>query len=141
MGTTASIVAQLAPGEPPVAWMALGAPCVSVYLPYYLEGDLPAAVSCGGRDPSPESLWWSFRDLLTNVESDAERLGSAVRAYWDAVEAEVAERAPQIEARAADLRAREDRAGAARMLTSFMDANVRALAEGLKMFPDMRNEP
>jgi dipeptidase len=112
-----------------------------VYLPYYLEGDLPAAVSCGGRDPSPESLWWSFRDLLTNVESDAERLGSAVRAYWDAVEAEVAERAPQIEARAADLRAREDRAGAARMLTSFMDANVRALAEGLKMFPDMRNEP
>ena len=138
MGTTASMIVRLSRGEGlPVAWAALGCPCTSAYLPYYLEGELPEAVSRGGKDPSPDSLWWSFRELLARVESNPEELGPPVRAYWDAFEAEVDERALQVEARVADLRARGDLAGAAGMLTDFMDSNVRALAEGLKTLESM----
>jgi dipeptidase len=138
MGTTASMVVRLSRGEGlPVAWAALGCPCTSVYLPYYLEGELPAAVSRGGKDPSPDSLWWSFRELLARVENNPEQIAPRVRAYWDALEAEVDEHAVQVEARTADLRARGDPRGAAAMLTEFMDGNVRAMAEGLRVLGRM----
>jgi dipeptidase len=138
MGTTASMVARLPPGEePPVVWAALGCPCTSVYLPYYLEGELPPAVSRGGKDPTPDSPWWSFRELLTRVEARPEELGPRVRTYWDAFEAEVGERASQVEARVADLRARGDLAGATEMLTDFMSRNVKAMTEGLRALEGM----
>lgn len=133
MSTTASMVVALdARDAPPVAWMALGAPCASVYLPYYFEGELPAVVSLGGKDASPDSPWWRFRELLGRVEGDPDGAGGEVRAYWAALEAEVADRACQVEARAADLRSRGDEAGVARLFTDFMDTNVRAVLHGLE---------
>jgi dipeptidase len=132
MGTTGSMVVALAADTPPVAWMALGNPCVSLYLPFYLEADIPAAVGRGGREPSSDSLWWAFHDLGARVEADPDRFGVEVRAYWDALEREIAERARQVEARVVDLRARGDRAGASALLTDFMERNLRAMAAGVR---------
>jgi secernin len=131
--TTASMVVSLQRGDGPlVAWMALGTPCVTAYMPYYIDGELPPVVSTGGEDPSSGGLWWEFRELLTRVERDPETLAPQVRSYWDAVEAEVAARATQVEARAADLQARADREAVATLLTEFMQANARALATGVR---------
>jgi secernin len=133
MNTTASMVVRLAPdGAPPVAWASLGTPCTGLFLPYYLDGELPPAVSRGDATPSPDAAWWEFRDLLTRVETDPPARAAVVRAYWDAIEAEVDAAALQVEARAADLRARGDHAGAAELLTAFMTANVRAMSTGLR---------
>jgi dipeptidase len=138
MGTTASMVARLPDGgEPPVAWVALGAPCVSVYLPYYLDGPIPAAVGAGGRDPSPAAAWWRFHALRARVEAEPERLASLVRAYWDGLESEIADRARQVEARAADLRARGDAEGVGRLLGEFMATNVNAMLRGLDELDDV----
>jgi dipeptidase len=132
MSTTASMVAVLGDeASPPMAWMALGTPCVSVFLPYYLEGEVSEAVSRGGKEPSLDSPWWSFRELLSWVEADPHERGPRVRAYWDALEQELTERARQVEARATDLRARGDRTGAARLLTEFMTASVAAMLRAL----------
>jgi hypothetical protein len=76
-------------------------------------------------------LWWSFRELLTRVEERPDEMGPVVRARWAALEAEVAHRAAQVEARASDLRARGDRSGAAAVLSTFMRANVGALGATL----------
>jgi len=131
MATTASMVVPLVAGELPVAWVALGAPCASVYLPYYLDGELPAPVTCGGKDASPDSAWWAFRGLLERVEAEPERRGPTVRVYWDGLEREVAERARQIESRALDLRARGDSRSAAHLVSEFMACNVRAVLGGI----------
>ncbi len=131
MATTASMVVPLVPGEPPVAWVALGAPCASVYLPYYLDGEVPAAISRGGKEPSPDSAWWAFRALVERVEAEPERLAAAVRTYWDGLEREIAERARQVESRALDLRARGDSSAAARMVGEFMASNLRAALGGI----------
>ncbi|HEV3259376.1 MAG TPA: carcinine hydrolase/isopenicillin-N N-acyltransferase family protein [Gemmataceae bacterium] len=58
--TAASIVTQLTrkPEQLPVAWCAFGPPCLSVYLPVFLDGDLPAAFGRGGPEPGARSLWW-----------------------------------------------------------------------------------
>lgn len=127
MRTTASMVVTLDVDAPPVAWMALGTPCISAYLPYYIEAELPVAVTRAGKDPSCGALWWSFRELLTRVEERPDEMGPVVRSRWAALEAEVAHRAAQVEGRASDLRARGDRPGAAAVLSTFMSANVRAL--------------
>jgi dipeptidase len=131
MATTASMVVALVPDERPVAWVALGAPCASVYLPYYLDGEVPAAVTRGGKEASADSAWWAFRRLVERVEAEPQRRGPTVRLHWDALEQEVAERARQVERRALDLRARGDAHGAARLVDEFMAANVRAALGGI----------
>ncbi len=132
MSTTASMVVTLGRDVGPIAaWVAIGSPCVSVYLPYYLDGTLPGVVSRGGKDPSPDTPWWAFRSLLTRVETDPGGTAAAVRAYWDTLECEVEERAQQIEARAGDLEARRYPVESAAMLTDFMERNVRAMLAGL----------
>jgi hypothetical protein len=60
LGTAVSCVAELSadPQQPIVWWVGLGSPCVSVYFPLLLEGDVPAAF-----DGEPSWLWQRTRQL------------------------------------------------------------------------------
>ncbi|MBI1816315.1 MAG: C69 family dipeptidase [Deltaproteobacteria bacterium] len=122
--TTASMIARLGRDEEPlVYWGSLGSPCVSVFLPYYIDGDLPAELARGGEHASADSPWWQFEELLTLVERDFETYGPRVRAAWDRFEGE-------IESQRADAEALARRDGPA-VLTHFMERNVRAMVERL----------
>jgi secernin len=86
--TTASMVALLPadPRRPARAWLALGSPCVSVYVPVLLPGAAPGPR--GGCLPAvvtDADVWHRFADLGAAVGSDAGALG-AVRAELSAVE-------------------------------------------------------
>jgi secernin len=122
--TTASVVARLGPSdEPLVYWGSLGSPCVGVFLPYYVEGVVPAVLARGGASPSADAPWWQFHQLLGQVARDFERWGPYVRARWDAFEADVEAARPATEARA--------RRDGAAVLTAFMETNVRTMREHL----------
>jgi secernin len=122
--TTASMVARLAPeGEPLVYWGSLGSPCVGVFLPYYLDGEVPEVLARGGLHAGDDSPWWQFKRLLTLVERDFEKHGSRVRAYWDGVETQVESRRREVEQQA-----RQD--GPA-VLTRFMRENVETMQRQL----------
>jgi dipeptidase len=83
--TTASMVVAL---DRPVRWFALAAPCSSVYLPLYLEGQLPEALHWAGPKPTEGSAWWHFKRLQRAVEEDfGERL-RAVRGAFEPLEEE-----------------------------------------------------
>ncbi len=78
MATTASLIAELAP-EPeaiPVAWCAYGPPCASVYVPVFLDGELPEAFTRGSAHPDLKSLWWQTQVLLSAMSSDSEHWSS-----------------------------------------------------------------
>ena len=123
--TTASMVTRLgADGEPLVYWGSLGSPCVGVFLPYYLDGELPEVLGRGGEHSSVDSPWWRFKELLTLVERDFGEYGPRVRAFWDEFEAEV-------EAQRADTEARARHEGT-EILTRFMRDNVAAMSERLE---------
>jgi secernin len=70
--TAVSGVIQLPSGEgdtaEPVYWVALGPPCLGIYFPLLLAGDLPAAL---GGDP-PE-LWVRSQQLLSYANHDRRR--------------------------------------------------------------------
>ncbi len=84
--TTASMVVELAgdPSKPLLAWMALGSPCVSTYLPAFVDIPLPADLT----DAGPSGAWHRFKALLTEVERGFVRRGRYVRESWSAFEAE-----------------------------------------------------
>ncbi len=126
--TTAAMVACL-PADvdaPAAIWLCPGSPCVGAFIPCYLEGTLPAALACGGREPEPAAPWWRMRELLTCVERDFARFAPRVRARWDAFESSLAGEAAEVEA-AARSAGRRDGGG---LLTAFMSRAVDAyLAE------------
>jgi len=90
--TTASMIAEIPSvgGEPPVYWACLGSPCVSAFIPLYVDADIPAVLSRGGEQPD-NSPWWLLKKLLTHVEADWSRYAPRVREVLDRFEAEVAE--------------------------------------------------
>jgi secernin len=85
--TTASMVADLpADDEAPLrAWVALGSPCASVYVPVFPPARAPAALA------RPET-WSRFAVLARRVETDADALHE-VRMVLGPVEAELWEAA------------------------------------------------
>jgi dipeptidase len=123
--TTASVVVRLGKAEEPlVYWGSLGSPCVGVFLPYYIAGELPAVLARGGSQPSSDSPWWRFHRLLALVSRDFARYTPPVRAVWDAFEASVEARRLEVEARA--------RREGPEVLTAFMRENVDAMCGELE---------
>jgi hypothetical protein len=82
--TTAAMIAQLRADAPPRAWVCLGNPCVSVYVPCF-----PPAVAA---ELAAEATWKRFAALRDRVEAEPERL-TAVRATLGVVERELWEAA------------------------------------------------
>ena len=74
--TTASIVAPLPTDRtaPWPVWVSFGSPCTSIFLPVYIEGNVPPELAAGGSaadgasnseagQPNRDSAWWVFREL------------------------------------------------------------------------------
>jgi secernin len=85
--TTASMVADLPenPDAPRRAWVALGSPCASVYVPVFFPLDVPAELGETGT-------WQRFATLRKRVEAAPDELAT-VRAVLAPVEAELWSRA------------------------------------------------
>jgi dipeptidase len=104
-------------------WGCLGSPCIGVFLPYYIDGQIPGVLACGGGE-TDDSPWWKFKKLLDLVERDFGRYTPIVSARWNDLEEEVASRAAGVEAEAlAEQRAGRSTAASA-LLTHFMSDNV-----------------
>lgn len=132
--TTASMVAELPaePERPLVYWGSFGSPCVGVFLPYYVDGELPPVLARGGAESSADSPWWRFKALLTRVERDWERHGPPLRAQWAELEARLATDAAAVEREATQLRRAGEPARAASLLTRSMQANVAEMLRALE---------
>jgi dipeptidase len=132
--TTASMLARL-PEDPADLlryWGCLGSPCVGVFLPYYIDGELPSVLARGGAAHAPDAPWWRCKDLLTLVERDFAGRGPRVRAYWAELEQVLAGEAVEVEAAAMRLRRAGAHEAGSRLLTRFMEANVALALERLE---------
>ena len=65
--TCASFIVSLSAGEnPPIAWLALGPPCISVYFPLILTGELPRVLLADESD----NLWRRTQRVPTEAVDD-----------------------------------------------------------------------
>ena len=102
-------------------------PCISVYIPVYLTGQLPACFSTGGAVYSAYSLWWAMERLNCAVEADSARFHADVRAHMDALESAFSAQAVEVEDQAISLFA----AGKSKEATELLDALTQSCAEQL----------
>ena len=63
--TAASLVAHLCDdgSRLPIYWCSFYSPCLGVFLPMFIEGELPQVLAIGDETPSDNSPWWLFRQL------------------------------------------------------------------------------
>jgi dipeptidase len=79
--TAASMVAHLHP-DGIIAWCSLVTPCISVFLPVFVEASVPEALAQGAAAFTPISPWWRIKRLLDRA---AENWGDSfprIRAHW-----------------------------------------------------------
>jgi secernin len=90
--TTASAIVRIPPNadEPLTYWASLGVPCIGAFMPLYVDGDVPAALSRGGAQASDDSPWWQFEQLRTRVQQDWEQRAPRVRSAFDQLETNLA---------------------------------------------------
>jgi len=86
--TTASLIVRLSadPSEPLVYWASLGSPCVGVFLPLFVDCNVPTPLLAGAASTSADSAWWQFKKLLTRVEAHWDARLPKVRAVLDEFE-------------------------------------------------------
>ncbi|MCZ7525702.1 MAG: hypothetical protein M5U14_04520 [Acidimicrobiia bacterium] len=96
LATTSSMVAELPedPGAPLRAWVALGSPCTSVFVPVFPPEHVPAALA----EPA---TWHRFATLRDRVEAEPGAL-TGVRAVLGPVETDLWEEADAAAADASD---------------------------------------
>jgi len=125
--TTASMVARLRPQSDglPDLWASLAAPCTGVFLPLYLEGEVPATYAQGGADPDRASPWWRFKALQDAVLARPRDAIVRLQRYWGEWERELASRAERVAGEVRALRRAGDSEGVRRLTSRFMEENLR----------------
>ncbi len=107
-----------------VYWASLGSPCISVFVPLFVDATLPAILSRGGAQPDRDAPWWQAHRLLSLVERDWERHLPPVRARFDALEAGWDAQLPALVHRSAADRSAFSEAAVRAYLTTLNDLTV-----------------
>jgi dipeptidase len=73
--TVASFICELVPERtrPAMIWCASGPPCAAVYLPVFLDGDLPEALKHAETSPDSAALSWRTQALLQTLSANSDR--------------------------------------------------------------------
>ncbi len=82
--SAASLVAELCDdgSRLPIYWCSLYSPCLSLFLPIFIEGDLPHLLTLGDATPSDTSPWWLFHKLNQLVLNGGPTAAELVRSRW-----------------------------------------------------------
>lgn len=124
--TAASLVAEFcANGERlPIYWCSLYSPCLSLFLPIFIEGQLPPVLTLGDATPSEESPWWLFHKLNHLVLNGAPDAAEQVRARWQPIQAALFTSAHAIAHQAKQLLDNGQTTEATTRLTAYMAVNA-----------------
>ncbi|MEZ4864713.1 MAG: C69 family dipeptidase [Caldilineaceae bacterium] len=89
--TAASLVAEFCAdgARLPIYWCSLYSPCLSLFLPIFIEGTLPTSLTIGDRAPSNGSPWWLFHKLNQQVLNSSPTAADRIRARWQPMQDEL----------------------------------------------------
>jgi secernin len=79
--TAASLVAHLHP-EGAIAWCSLVTPCISIFLPFFVDAAVPDVLAQGAATFAPTSPWWRIKRLLTRATDTWPESFPKLRAHW-----------------------------------------------------------
>jgi secernin len=79
--TAASMVAHLHK-DGVIAWCSLVTPCISVFLPFFVDAAVPEALAQGTATFAKESPWWRIKRLLDRAAENWGESFPRLRAQW-----------------------------------------------------------
>ena len=124
--TAASLVAELcADGSRlPIYWCSLYSPCLTLFLPLFIEGELPQVLTLGDGTPSTDSPWWLFHGLNRLVLNGPPDAAEQVRNGWQPMQQALFTSAYDVAHEAKELIDDGHAAEASRRLTDYMAVNA-----------------
>ena len=131
--TAASLVADLcADGSRlPVYWCGLYSPCLALFLPVFIEGQLPPVLGAGSERPDDMSPWWMFHTLSRAVrEKPGERI-DLVRSKWLEMQTELFYTAYSIAEEGRHLMDKGSADKASELLTDYMKRNTQEMLKAV----------
>jgi secernin len=93
--TAASLVADLCAdcSRLPVYWCSFYSPCLGLFLPTFIQGQLPEVLGRGGERASDDSPWWGFHRLSRLARIRGESGIQLVRQTWGELQGQLLESA------------------------------------------------
>lgn len=130
--TAASLVAALREGEThiPLAWCAFGPPCLTVFFPVFLDGELPAPFTSGGYQPGAPSIWARNLRLNEQLRRNPRRVEHVSEAFARLQE-RFDQEAEEFATEAAGLKRQGNHAEIQRRATLFMQHTIERFDETL----------
>jgi hypothetical protein len=134
--TAASLVADLcADGSRlPVYWCSFYSPCLSLFFPVFLEGELPSVLAIGNQIQTSASPWWQFYHLSTLARSNSEAGISLVREAWAGLQKDLFISAYQIATKGQSLIKTGHTDEACQLLSAYMLDNVTQMLQIVENF-------
>ena len=112
-------------------------PCLSIYLPVFIEADLPPQLSIGEQHPSADSPWWLFHAIGQDALRQGASREAKVRAAFAHLQQRFLQEAYTKATEGHKLIASGEVAVAARMLSKYIRACVEeALEVARKLRPE-----
>ena len=132
--STASLVADLcATGERlPVYWTGMYSPCMTVFMPMFIEGDLPGSLAVGGETQANDSPWWDFYRLTHYGLRSGAEARAEIRSELRVVQEELFESAYEMASQGRDLVGNGVNGAARELLTNYMAENVERVISKVK---------
>jgi secernin len=79
--TAASMVAHLH-RDGAIAWCSLVTPCISIFLPFFVDAAVPEALAQGAGSFTPASPWWRLKRLLNRAAENWVESFPRLQAHW-----------------------------------------------------------
>ncbi len=132
--TAASLVAEFCDdgSRLPIYWCSLYSPCLSLFLPIFIEGQLTSVLTVGDATPSDASPWWLFHTLNHLVLNGAPDAADRVRARWQPIQEELFTSAHALAQQGQQLIATGRSAEATALLTQSMADNAARMVAVVK---------
>lgn len=89
--TAAAAHIEMTKDKNPIWWNAFAVPCMSIFAPYTIQGELPECMSHADEKFSEDSAWWQFERLQYAIETDYPKNMAIWRPIADQLEAEFKE--------------------------------------------------
>jgi secernin len=136
--SAASLVADLCATDErlPVYWCGMYSPCMTVFMPMFIEGDLPSSLSIAGEVPGDDSPWWDFYRLTHHGLQAGAEARAEIRSELRILQDELFESAYEMAEKGRDLVGNGANGAASEMLTTYMAENAaRVISKAKSLVP------
>lgn len=132
--STASLVADLCATDErlPIYWTGLYSPCMTVFLPNFIESELPGVLGIGSELESADSPWWDFYRLTQHGVKAGAEVRSEIRSELSNLQNDLFKSAYEVAKNGRELIGNGAGDAAAEMLMKYMAENAQRVISKVK---------